>query len=124
MGELLKNEGFVDEERTLNGGGDGSRLQSKAGDCGREKLTAKARYLRGLRYFAWVFVVFFALNMLAFDFAPGASVGEIIALVLLGASLPAAVAGGIVVLFSRRRLWHGLLAVGVALLVALLMGIV
>jgi hypothetical protein len=51
-------------------------------------------------------------------------VGEIIALVLLGASLPAAVAGGIVALFSRRHLWHGFLAVGVALLVALLMGIV
>lgn len=113
----------MSDERTMIGAGDCCREQPKAGDCGRKKLTAKARYLRGLRYFAWVIVVFFALNMLALDFAPGASVGEIIALVLLGASFPAAVAGGIVVLFSRRRLWHGLLAVGVAVLVALLMGI-
>lgn len=113
----------MDEERTLNGGGDGSRLQSKAGDCGREKLTAKARYLRGLRYFAWVFVVFFALYLLSLDFAPTATAGGLIAAGLLCASFPALLAGVIVAAFSRRRLWHGFLAVGVALLVALVMGI-
>ena len=117
----------MDNERTMIGVDDCNRLQSKAVDCGREgskdQLTNKERRLRGLRYFVWVFVVFFVLNMLTLDCAPTATAGGVIAFGLLCASFPALLAGVIVAAFARRRLWHGFLAVGVALLVASLMGI-
>ena len=117
----------MDDERTMTGADDCNRMQSNAVDCSSEgsegKLTNKERRLRGLRYFVWVFVAFFALNMLTLDCAPTATAGGVIVFGLLCASFPALLAGVIVAAFSRRRLWHGFLAVGVALLVASLMGI-
>ena len=117
----------MSEGRTVNGADDCNRLQSNAVDCSREesagRLTNRERRLRGLRYFVWLLVVFFALYLLSLDFAPTATAGGLIAAGLLCASFPALLAGVIVAAFSRRRLWHGFLAVGVALLVASLMGI-
>lgn len=111
----------------MTGADDCNRLQSNAVDCSREEptdqLTNKERRLRGVRYFVWLLVVFFALYLLSLDVAPTATAGGLIAAGLLCASFPAFLAGVIVAAFSRRRLWHGFLAVGVALLVALVMGI-
>ena len=89
-----------------------------------ERLTGKQRLLRGMKYFALTFAVVFVLVTLAVDHGhPEAHGGLKIFAGLLCAFQPALLASVIVALFSRRCLWHGFLAVGVALLVALVMGI-
>ncbi len=114
----------MSEERTLNDAGDCCREQPKAGEGNPERLTGKQRLFRGLKYFALTFVVVFVFVTLAVDYVHPEVSGELkIFAGLLCAFHPALLAGVIVAAFPRRRLWHGLLAVGVAVLVALLMGI-
>lgn len=88
-----------------------------------ERLTGKQRALRGLKYFLGVFAVVFVLFTLAVDSPPEVRAGVKIVAGLLCAFQPALLAGVVVALFSRRRLWQGFLAVGIAVLVTLLFGI-
>lgn len=114
----------MDDERTMTGAGDCCREQPKTGEGNPERLTGKQRLLRGLKYFALTFAVVFVFVTLAVDYGhPEGSGGLKIFADLLCAFQPALLAGVIVAAFLRRRLWHGFLVVGVALLVALLMEI-
>ena len=83
-----------------------------------ERLTGKQRVLRGLKYFLWVFVAMFVLGMLLMlcseKGAPGWWRWGIVFGLVRG--LPTAVLAGVIVMaFPRRRLWHGIFAIAVAL---------
>jgi hypothetical protein len=88
-----------------------------------ERLTGRERLLRGLGYFLVVFAVVFVFVTLSVDFHPEVTAGGIVAAGLLCAFFPAALAGGMMSLFSTRRRWHGFWAVGAAVLVVLACGL-
>ena len=81
-----------------------------------ERLTGKQRALRGLKYFLGVFAVVFVLAAASVTVVPERDVWSWRAAFGAVSALPASVLAGLIVMaFPRRRLWHGIFAVVVAL---------
>lgn len=81
-----------------------------------EHLTGKQRALRGLKFFLGVFAVVFVLAAASVTIAPERDVWSWRAAFGAVSALPAAVLAGLIVMaFPRRRLWHGIFAIAVAL---------
>ncbi len=81
-----------------------------------ERLTGKQRVLRGLKYFLWIFAVVFVLVASSATIMPERDVWSVRASLAAVSAVPAAVLAGLIVMaFPRRRLWHGIFAVVVAL---------
>jgi hypothetical protein len=81
-----------------------------------ERLTGKQRALRGLKYSLGVFAVVFVLAAASVTVVPERDVWSWRAAFGAVSALPASVLAGLVVMaFPRRRLWHGIFAVVVAL---------
>ena len=81
-----------------------------------ERLTGKQRMLRGLKYSLGVFAVVFVLAAASVTVAPERDVWSWRAAFGAVCGAPAAVLAGVIVMaFPRRRLWHGIFAIAVAL---------
>ena len=81
-----------------------------------ERLTGKERVLRGLKYFLGMFAVVFVLVASSVTIMPERDVWSFRASLAAVCAVPAAVLAGLIVMaFPRRRLWHGIFAVVVAL---------
>jgi hypothetical protein len=81
-----------------------------------ERLTGKQRVLRGLKYFLGMFAVVFVLVASSATIMPERDIWSVRAAVAAVSAVPAAVLAGLIVMaFPRRRLWHGIFAVVVAL---------
>lgn len=81
-----------------------------------ERLTGKERVLRGLKYFLGMFAVVFVLVAASATILPERDVWSFRASLAAMCAVPAAVLAGLIVMaFPRRRLWHGIFAVVVAL---------
>lgn len=93
-------------------------MTGKANNGPAERLTGKQRVLRGLKYFAGTFAAVFALCALLVALPPEGDWGWGIVAGLVRGLPTAVLAGGMVVLFPVRRLWHGVCAVVAAVLAA------
>ena len=81
-----------------------------------ERLTGKQRVLRGLKYCLGVFAVVFVLAAASVTVVPERDVWSWRAAFAAVCGAPAAVLAGLIVMaFPRRRLWHGIFAIAVAL---------